>query len=153
MIFALAKLAAVIPDFNARSLNEQDYFAVAQAENITTVFDAMPILKGFCVRAIVGKMPRDYIFLDYRLQGLELVFTAYHELSHHFLHIPRRKTAISFYGLARPSKEDSEADAGALLCLYPLAEIANLPYRLIYADPFEAKLIKKRLAVHKKFGV
>lgn len=150
MIFALAKLSSVIPGFNSRTQTETDFFSLAEKEFITVAFDDMPILQGFCVRA----MRQDYIFLDYRLKGVELVFTAFHELSHVFLHAPRTKrTTAMFYSLARPSKEDAEADAGALICLYPVTEIETLPYRLLHADTFEAQMIKKRLAIYKQFGV
>lgn len=153
MIFALAKLSAVIPDFNGRSLTENDFFALAERENITVVFDDMPSLQGFCARTVVDKQTKDYIFLDCRLKGLDFLFTAFHEIDHYFLHAPRGKTAVSFYSLARPAKEDDEADAGALLCIYPVSEIRTLEFRLAYADSFEAQLIQKRLAIYKEFGV
>lgn len=153
MIFSLAKLDSVIPDFNQRSLNYNDFFNLTDAENITIVFDEMPILRGFSARTLEGKKTRDYIFLDNNLQGIDFLEKAFHELCHYYLHAPRGKTSVNFYSLARPSKEDAEADAGALLCLYPVSEIDQLKYRLIFADQFEGNLIIKRLAIYKEFGM
>jgi hypothetical protein len=150
MIFALAKLSSVIPDFNARSLTVGDFFNVAASENITVVFDDMPTLKGFCVRS----QGRDYIFLDRELTGVELVATAFHELAHCLLHVSRgRQNEAMFYGLARPCAADAEADAGAVVCLYPITEIHELVYRLKYVSEFEVCQIKRRLAIFKEFGV
>ncbi|MBS1793612.1 MAG: hypothetical protein JSS81_07150 [Acidobacteria bacterium] len=155
MIFALAKLSSVIPGFNERVQTEADLFGIAETEKITVAFDDMPTLKGFSCRTIEGDKERDYIFLDYRLRGTELVYIGFHELFHYFLHVPRgkKKPSVNFYTLARPSMEDAEADAGALLCLYPATEIESLPYRMIYTDLFERMLMRKRILIYRRFGV
>jgi Zn-dependent peptidase ImmA (M78 family) len=151
MIFALAKFYSFLKDFNRRPLTDEDFFAVCEREDITVVFDRMPLLQGFVAKA--GE--RNYIFLDLSLRGAQLAFVAFHELAHFALHEPRpKKTEVTFYSLCRPSKEDDEADAVALVALFPTSVLPLLEREPADADEeFLNSLISRRMMIYRQFGI
>lgn len=150
MIFALAKFSSIYEDFNRRALTEKDFFEICESENITVAFDEMPILQGFTAK--MGE--RKYIFLDKNLRGISFLWIAFHELAHVILHEPRsRKTGVKFFSLCRPSKEDDEADAVALVAIYPTKVLRSLELSAPSEFPFERDLISKRMRIYETFGV
>jgi Zn-dependent peptidase ImmA (M78 family) len=145
MIFSLAKISSVISGFNLRRQTENDFFEICDREKIKIVFDEMPVLQGF----ICKFKGQNYIFLDRNLRDLEFLYIAFHELAHYFLHEPNNKTAVRFYGLSRPHKDEDEADATALLCLFPESGLSEFQPHSRY----ETSLYRQRLAVYERFSV
>lgn len=152
MIFALAKCAAFIDGFNSRALTEKDFYAICEREAVEVVFDDMPVLLGFTAKCA----GRNYIFLDQSMRGAQFLFVAFHELAHFVLHEPRTKKAgVTFYSLCRPSKEDDEADAAALVALFPTTSLPRLEDDFFddNEDDFLHLLIKRRKLIFQNFGV
>jgi Zn-dependent peptidase ImmA (M78 family) len=148
MIFALAKISGLFDWFNHRRPSEKELFEICQLENILVVFWEMPILRGF----ICKSEGQNYIFLDNELRGFELLYIALHELAHYFLHEPTNKVQVRFYSLARPNKDDDEADAVALLWLFPKNFVEkHLEIEPEFESDFEREKWQKRLELYRKF--
>ncbi len=151
MIFALAKFSSFFADFNRRSLTENDFFEICEKELVAVVFEEMPILQGFTAKL----KSRNYIFLDRDLHGLNFLWIAFHELAHYVLHEPRPRCAASvkFYSLCRPNAQEDEADAVALVAIYPTTCLEDLQISAPSEYPFERDLISKRLAIYETFRI
>lgn len=147
MIFALSKFSSCFEDFNRRALAESDFFEFCEREQITVVFDDLPVLQGFTAKY----QNKSFIFLDRNLRGQAFLWTAFHELAHVILHEPRAATGVKFYSLCRPSKEDDEADACALVALYPTKVLPKIEDSAEF--PFERSLILKRISIYESFKI
>ena len=142
MLFVSQKLTTVVPDFNREPLTQQNFADLCVREKIIVVHDSMPLLKAFTCRMF----GQTYIFVDKDLDPVESLFLSFHELVHHFLHTHR--SAIQYYHMIRPRKEETEADIGALLCLYPTRLLAEFEPQ----SRFEAELFCERLKIYDSFG-
>jgi Predicted Zn peptidase len=148
MIFALAKFSALVKAFNRRALTERMFFKICAEYNISVGFVDIPTLLGFHTN-INGKLS---IFLDKNLKGYEFLFIAFHELAHALLHESTEPVSVSFYNQFE-TRHEAEAEAVALVALFPTRRLKELEDELIYADEFAAFLIKKRLEIFKQTGI
>lgn len=136
--------------WNERALTEPDFYRICRRERIAV--EELPL----SVRGFYGTTGgRRFIAIDNRLRGVRWLFTAYHELAHHFLHAPRATATVNFFHLHEDRKVKFEADAFAAVALLPepllrrlLSEGADLS-----EEGLTKEIVELRLKVLDLYGV
>jgi Zn-dependent peptidase ImmA (M78 family) len=137
-------------ELNERALTEADFYRICRREKIK-VEDLPLSVRGF-YGVCKGKR---FIALDSRLRGMPRLFTAFHELAHHFLHAPKATASVNFFHLREDPKVKLEADTFAAVALLPEPLL-----RKILADGgdfdehgFTREMVTFRLKVLDLYGV
>lgn len=89
-----------------------------------------------------------YIGLSTRLTGVQLWFTAWHEMAHHLLHAP----GLRCFSAGSVSKLEAEAEAVAICALID----ENTLYRILRhgeLHDFPTEWLKKRLKVLERYSI
>lgn len=105
-----------------RSLSESDFYKICKQLNITVIHSKEKFAFSFTM------MGQQFIVLPLRKKGLQWLFTALHELAHILAGHVQHKPRVAFYGLETQyhDKNESEADAIALVALIPKEQIQEL---------------------------
>lgn len=98
--------------FNRIPLSEADFFEICDYYKIRV--EERPVASSFYM-TVLGK---HVIVLNSRLRGLARRFAMFHELGHYFLHTGH-PPETAFFVSGCKSKEETEADAFACICLIP----------------------------------
>lgn len=114
---------------NTRVFTEADFWQIVKREKIIVRFWPLPNGgKGFYgVNRKRGRVFR-YIVVDSKLD--DWLPIAFHELIHHFLHVPTGKLQV-FYSGREHTRQDRQADMFALIMQLPLPlflEMADTPF-------------------------
>jgi hypothetical protein len=125
-----------------KPLSEQDFYSICAKERVEVVWAS----SNFYCSTPLG----NFICLDKRLYGIELLFAAFHELAHHWISAGEPYAAAGLgYG-----KDEMEADAIALVCIIPQSYLHRIDEILDLAPRKVARQIKHdRLALYFLFGV
>lgn len=108
-----------IDGFNQRSLTESDALTFCEENEITVLESDVPTSFYFCCYG------RHFIVLKKSLRGLKKLFSLYHEICHFSRHSGCEASSQAFfYGLIE-SKNETEADAFATICLVPVTALDN----------------------------
>lgn len=144
MFFILTKIQKNLPDFNTRSLTEDDFYTVCESENITVIEHDKPFSWWMTVEG------KPFIVLNKRLRGLKRLYVMWHELGHHFLHFGSEANQVYFSELIK-SKTELEADALAIIAICP-KQIGN---DFLEENPtkFARKLLKEREKLLFLYGI
>jgi Zn-dependent peptidase ImmA (M78 family) len=130
--------------WNKRPLTEEDFFRICRRERIAV--QEMPL----SVRGFYGVCKaRRFIALDSKMRGVARLFTAYHELGHHFLHAPKATMQVNYFHLREEPRVKLEADAFAAVALLPepkLRRMLSIPVEE-WEPGFTAEMIEFRLKV------
>lgn len=136
MLLSLARVRDSLPGFGMRPLTKTDFGRATRTLGITVDYQVFPTsrFRGMYIEDNNEKI----IFIDSRLTGDEELFVSFHELGHALLHSP---------GLAccSRSKQDFEADAVALIALFPVDTLPTL-----YLRPKDG-LVRKRFDLFNTF--
>jgi Zn-dependent peptidase ImmA (M78 family) len=139
MNHSLSRLKKLIPGFNQRPQTTDDFWKLVKREKIYV--DFWPLPDGGNGFYGVNKKYRRiyrYIVIDERLIDGDWLATAFHELIHHFLHVPKSNLEVYFShssGSKRKSREDREADDFSLIMRLPkplFLELAATPFDEIF---------------------
>jgi Zn-dependent peptidase ImmA (M78 family) len=136
-LLALAKYG-----WGKRSLGEEDFYDICEAEGIEIIHAEIETPGMYMIYR-----EKAYICVDRRLKNLRWLRTAFHELSHHFLHAP----CVAFYGIGNPKQED-EAETLALIALLCLDDLLEEMYVNEVAPDREGnRLLRDRIGVLNRF--
>jgi hypothetical protein len=124
-----------------RALTEPDFFSICDRERITVVWSELAFAFYFSTAYI------RCITLPKRHSGNRLLFLAFHELGHHFAHAGCAST-VCWNGLTERDKNEVEADAIALVAMFP--NVAETPLIL---DNYTQKLWSDRKHLYFLYGV
>jgi Zn-dependent peptidase ImmA (M78 family) len=135
--------------WNRRVLTQEDFARICRRERIRV--EELPLsVRGF-YGVCKGKR---FIALDSRVRGVPRLFTAYHELAHHFLHVPKATASVNFFHLREDPKVKFEADAFAVVALIPEPLLRRMPTWEIEEEfGYTRDMINFRLKVLDTFGV
>ena len=136
--------------WNRRPLSEDDFFRICRREKIAV--QEMPL----SVRGFYGVCKgRRFIALDSKMRGVARLFTAFHELGHHFLHAPKATAQVNYFHLREEPKVKFEADAFAVVSLLPEPKLRRMLTTLEeeWEPGYTAEMIEFRLKVLATYGV
>lgn len=122
MEILLPRLASAFPFIGERPATEKDLFAFCEDRGIA-VITTSGIERGVYVR----RQGKDFIFLNSRLRGWELLHVFAHEIAHFILHVPMRTRNVELHfdeTLSR--RKHREAEMAAALLLVPANTIEQL---------------------------
>jgi Zn-dependent peptidase ImmA (M78 family) len=145
MNFILEKLSG--NGLSHRPVVEEDFFRICEIEGIFFSEIDEPFSWWMCLDGM------SCITVDRRLKGYKRLFTLFHELAHHFLHGGTYLTTLQPFG-AHNGKTEYEADAFAVIAVYPLSAMLN--GQLLEAeksDPYLRKLRKERERIYFLYGI
>ncbi|HEX8773745.1 MAG TPA: ImmA/IrrE family metallo-endopeptidase [Pyrinomonadaceae bacterium] len=128
--------------WNKRLLNFSDFEALCEHLGIAILRENTKTPGMYFVRD-----DKPYIGLSTKLSGVQLWFTAWHEMAHHLLHAP----GLRCFSPGSVSKAEAEAEAIAICALID----ENTLYRIIrYGElhDFPRKLLMKRLRILERYG-
>lgn len=139
MMLSYLKIKEIIPAFNERALTPEDFFLLAETNNID-VCEMKLKRRGY----YVWDDGDDYVFIKMSLRGLKWLETAFHELFHALTSIP-----VDYLH----HKQQIEANAFALIALIPLPSLKS--YAFLEENPTSNAqwLFKERKRVFFLYGV
>lgn len=135
-----------LPGFNARPLEEQDFYTICEREGITVLEWKVPT--SFYMSCSGEKV----IVLKQGERGLRRLFAAYHELGHHFLH-GGEYDSISLFRGPRDSKDEIEADAFAAIALCPDVCLKDFEWLGRHSDDFAVRVWVIRNRIFREYGI
>jgi Zn-dependent peptidase ImmA (M78 family) len=136
--------------WNTRPLTEADFYRITRRERIRVV--EMPLsVRGF-YGVCKGKR---FIALDSKMRGLPRLFTAWHEVGHHFLHAPKATAQVNYFHLREEPRVKLEADAFAVVALLPepLLRSTIADGGDVFEEGFTRDMIELRLKILDLYGV
>lgn len=151
MNLSLEKIKETFPDLNERDHTSNDFWRAAKSLKILVKEEPM-LIPGYY--KVFRNQP--VILLNSDLPPMEWLLTAFHELTHHLLDFPYKKSSVLLYRdvqkLQSIQEERAEAVALILLVSIPkLRELEGTPFDQLH--PFTQKVLIKRQRVFEKFGV
>lgn len=135
--------------WNRRALTEADFHRICRRERISVAEMPLPVPGYYMVCR--GK---SFIVIDARQRGVHWLYTAFHELAHHFLHVPDPNATAIYFRRAPQSKAEFEAEAFAVVALIPeplLRELLTLPVEEM--NGFTRDMLEFRLQVLDIYGI
>ncbi len=153
----IAMLSA-LPKLNSRPMTYEDFEKAARRERVrVTLCNYSPEINGYYCVQRKGSRRIPHIVINSRLDDLRRTFTGFHELAHHFLHVP--VSAQHWYYCRRTAKvtdrkQECEANAVALMAIIPKKLMLELYEDGIdHVDPDLAELCRQRWEVYQQYGV
>jgi hypothetical protein len=151
---SLTVLTKKIRGFNKRVQTEADFWRLVERERINVDFWPLPDGgQGFYGVNRKYKRTYRYIVIDSRLhKGGDWLPTAFHELVHHFLHVPVGKLQV-FYSGREHTRQDRQADIFSLVMRLPLPlflELTSTPFDQIHGFG-RAELIERK-RIYETYG-
>lgn len=118
----LTRLKKAFPHIGHRSITENELFQFC-SDNGVKVVTTSAIERGVYVR----QLGEDFIFLNSRLNGWQLLHVFAHEIAHFLLHVPTRTRNVEFHFDGKAScRNHREAESSAALLLIPAHEIEKM---------------------------
>jgi Zn-dependent peptidase ImmA (M78 family) len=155
MNHSLELLKKKIPGFNRRRQTETDFWKLIKRERI--IFVTWPFRKGgYAFYGVNRKGRRVYRFIamdEQLFRSGEWLQTAFHELIHHFLHVPSSKLKVYWSKSGEQGRHDRQADMFALVMRIPLPdflELAGTPFSEITG--FTKKELIERKKIYETYG-
>jgi Zn-dependent peptidase ImmA (M78 family) len=146
MKLILPLIKTEFPFIGSRVAQEDDFYEACERHNIK-VIRTSDVRRGLYIKHRFG----EFIFLNDRLNGLELLRVAFHELGHALLHAPSRSVVAEFFDVHYHRRHELEAEAfAALLLILPSDSAELLQEADNPANVHLIELIKIRLELMKK---
>lgn len=141
-------LIDTLPDpIGRRPLDEKDFYAICEQERITVIWHGGRKAFRFSV------LDRPFIALPKRLNGLKLLFAAFHELGHHFLSAGD-PVEVAWLGMDEDDREELECNAVALVAIIPRSHLHRIDEILdLWPPRFARELRAERLRLYFLYGV
>ena len=151
MYLTTSRIKEVFPDFNERPHDESDFWRAAKKERV--IVREEPLLIDGYYKVCRNK---PYILINSELAAVDWLLTAFHELAHHLLDAPYKKSSVLLYRDLQvfESKQERRAEQVALVLLVPqkqLAELENTPFDELH--PYTQKLLIKRQRIYEEYGI
>jgi hypothetical protein len=146
----LTLLQSKIAGFNRRRQTEADFWKLIKRERIIFITWKMPYGgRAFYGVNRKGRNTYRFIVMDEDLfKSGNWLAIAFHELMHHFLHVPGSKLKVYWSKPGNQSKHDLQADMFALLMRIPqpvFLELASTPFDQIIEFTREELIERKRI--------
>lgn len=143
MHLAYDKVKALIPALNERPLTEEDFWFTTWHYELAEVVESLNLTRnGYFVHdAATGE---NYIFLKKTLRAILWLETANHELMHAAIHHPDESIH---------AKQQAEAEALALIAMFPRARLDNYAIDSHSMEPRIYELFLKRMEIFKAYGL
>lgn len=152
MHLSYSRIKQLIPKFNEIALSDFDFWQLCKKEKITVREMNLKVDGYYQIHR--GKF---FILLDSRLHGLVWRHTAYHELFHHFLDVPREANAKNRTMFKNSkminTRADRVADALATIAILPFSKLLEVQNSDLQDDLEFAALVRDRIAILAEFGV
>ena len=149
MNLSLETLKKHLPRLNEKIYGETDFYRLCRREKIKvyelplqeTIFGYYSNYRG-----------KAYIILNSRLDKTKRLEVGYHELGHHLLHAPVPES-VFFDSQRLSNKQETEAQAFALLALVPATLLKQIEESPSLLDDYPADLIGQRLKLWQDCGI
>lgn len=150
-------MLGLLPKLNRHAYTFDDFERIAKRQRIriaVTEYDQE--IKGYYCVERRGSRRIPYIVINRHLDDIQRTLTAFHELTHHALHVPVsaqhwyycRRTAI-----AADRRQEYEADTIALIALLPLPLLLELADEdAAQLPPDMAELCRRRQQIFQRYG-
>lgn len=136
--------------WNQRPLTEADCYRICRREKIKIIEYPLESSPGFYM---VCK-GRPMITIDSRLRGLRRQYVLWHELAHHFLHVPHHATAAHWFRLRPGTKAELEAEAFAVVAMIPEPLLRKmLTWEIEEEFGYTREMLNFRLKVLDTYGI
>ncbi|MBS4027204.1 MAG: hypothetical protein KGZ58_01095 [Ignavibacteriales bacterium] len=151
MNLSLEKIKETFPFINEKAYTSNDFWRVAKSLKI--IVKEEPLLIDGYYKVEKGK---PVILINIDLPPVEWTLTAFHELVHHLLDFPYKKSSVLLYRDVQKmqSIQEERAEAIALILMIPilkLKELEETPFD--QPHPFTQKVLVKRQRIFERFGV
>ena len=123
--------------FNRRELTLKDFYEICESESITVLEMDVPTSFYFSIAGL------SFIVLKKNQRILQKTFSAFHELSHHFLHGGQSGENAFFFGLLE-NKAEFEADALATIALVPKHALLEYDFLENHPNRYAKNLFRNR---------
>ncbi len=145
------KIKEVFPEFNQREHTADDFWFVAKKEKIWVKEEPL-LIPGYY--QVCKNKP--CILINSNLSAFDWLLTAFHELTHHILDVPYKKSSILLYRKVQRLQniQERRAEEIALILLVPkimLEKLENTPFDQLH--PFTQKLLVKRGRIFEKHRI
>ncbi|HVF48219.1 MAG TPA: ImmA/IrrE family metallo-endopeptidase [Pyrinomonadaceae bacterium] len=148
MRFLTGKIQRLGIEWNRRSLDEGDFYAICERHSVELIESPMRV-SGFYFRA----GGRDFIAMDTSLHGLPRLAVMFHELAHFLFHVPETGAAARFHGVGRSTRTEIEADIFALCALIPKVWIETRRPEDLIDEGFSLEMVTSRQKIHDRYGI
>lgn len=135
-----------IEGLDVRPLDENDFLHICEHEQIIVLERSVPT--SFYMRC--DGVPA--IVLKKGERGLRRLFSAYHELGHHFLHGGESDSLALFRG-SRDSKSEIEADAFAAIALCPAIALESHRWLDEHPEAFARRIWIMRMHIRETYRI
>lgn len=155
MNHTLTRLKKLLPGFNRKVYGETEFWHIVKAERIHTDFWDLPQgVKGFYgVNSKYRRVYR-YLVIDEKLRTSgRWLDTGFHEIIHHFLHVPQSSLEVFYSKTDCNTREEREADRYSLMMKIPrtlFLEIYNTPFDEL--GMFSRKELRERKRIFDLWG-
>lgn len=149
MNLILEKLKSKLFQLNKRIHGEADFYRLCRKEKIDV--HEIPLrenIHGY----YSNYRGKSYIILNSRMDRDKWLEVAFHELGHHYLHAPVPST-VFFDSQSLSSRQETEAQAFALLALIPFSLLEQFEENPSLLDDYAASLIEQRLKLFEVLGI
>jgi Zn-dependent peptidase ImmA (M78 family) len=126
--------------WNKRAFTYEDFVYFCLADKVV-VFEGT---RGFPGEYFIRR-GRPIILLHPKLQGYIKTWVAFHELAHHWMHVP------STFGYALETKEDLQADAIATPMLIPFAWLKQPGLFELWEQGYPPSLLERRKKIYEQY--
>lgn len=153
---SITLLTKKLPGFNKRVFTEDDFWRISRRERIFVDFWPLPDGgKGFYGVNKLHRRTYRYIVIDSKLLHDRWLPTAFHELIHHFLHVPSGRLEVYFSKAGQNKRHEKEADMFSLMMRIPLPVLTELMTTSFDDMPhlFTAAEMKARLRLYERYGI
>ena len=97
---------------------------------------------------------RHYILINQRLNGVQWLHTAFHELHHYLFDVPGENDNFTFYRDGKYiDRREYKADAFALIAVLPWPDLMVVDHDQVETCPWMADLVRDRIVVRTHFGL
>lgn len=127
--------------WNKRAFTEEDFYYFCKINGVI-VFEGS---RGFPGEYFIRRdIP--IILIHPKLKGMVKTWVAFHELAHHWLHVP------SAFGYALKTKEDIQADAIATPMLIPMSLLKEPGLFSLWEQGYPSSLLERRKLIFERYG-
>ncbi len=159
MNLALLRMKKLFRKFNRKEYDFDEFLRIARRERINlSTYKMHEAVRGYYCSERKRVYRKKFIVFNESLSPLERLYVAFHELTHHFLHAQLTSKETFYCRLARleNDRKDCEADAIALMFIFPLPKLLELqetPFDGLY--PFEQDMLirRQRIFEQKDYGL
>lgn len=132
--------------WNERQFSEIEFFDLAKVSGVCVWVEKIGVPgRYFYYRE------RPVIGIHSELEGYTKLWVQFHELAHHWKHVPTRKPTYCEFAYTLENKEELEADAIALPMVIPLPWLKEPGLFDLWEQGYPASLLERRKLIWERF--